>query len=139
MPTVGDSYGLQASWEVSERVTLGAWGSLSKVTALSTLDGQIDRGTQTIWQWAVTLALPDLGKEGNLAGLIIGMEPWVTSSTIRTLGSDQDTSVHVEAFYQYQINDNIGITPGIIWITSPNNNSNNKDLVTGTIRTTFTF
>ncbi len=88
---------------------------------------------------AVTLALPDLGQEGNLAGLIIGMEPWVTSSTIRTLGSDQDTSVHVEAFYQYQINDNIGITPGLIWLTSPNNNSNNKDLVTGTIRTTFTF
>ncbi len=139
VPTVADSYGLQASWELNDRIVLGAWGSLSKVTALSSLNGQIDRGTQTIWQWALTLALPDLGKEGNLAGLLVGMEPWVTDSSIDALGDDEDTSFHVEAFYQYQINDNIGITPGIIWISSPDNNSNNEDLIIGTIRTTFTF
>ncbi len=139
VPTVADSYGLQASWEVSDRIIVGAWGSLSKVTALSSLAGRIDRGTQTIWQWAATLALPDLGKEGNLAGLIVGMEPWVTDSSIDNIGDDEDTSFHVEAFYQYQINDNIAVTPGIIWISAPDNNSNNDDLIIGTIRTTFTF
>ncbi|MDJ0902600.1 MAG: carbohydrate porin [Xenococcus sp. MO_188.B8] len=34
---------------------------------------------------------------------------------------------------------NIAITPGIFWVTSPDNNSNNDDLVIGVIRTTFTF
>ncbi|HHP7229884.1 MAG TPA: iron uptake porin [Xenococcaceae cyanobacterium] len=137
--TVSDSYGLQASWELSDRIIVGAWGSLSKVTANSSLDGQIDRGTQTIWQWAATLALPDLGKEGNLAGLIVGMEPWVTDSSIDALGEDEDTSFRVEAFYQYQINDNIAVTPGVIWVSAPDNNSDNDDLLIGTIRTTFTF
>ena len=139
VPTVADSYGLQASWAISDRIVVGAWGSLSKVTALSTLNGQIDRGTQTIWQWATTLALPDLGKEGNLAGLIFGMEPWVADSSIDGTGEDEDTSFHVEAFYQYQINDNIAVTPGVIWITAPDSNSNNDDIIIGTIRTTFTF
>ena len=137
--TISDAYGLQASWAVSDRIVVGAWGSLSKVVADSSLDGRIDRGSQTIWQWAATLALPDLGKEGNLAGLIVGMEPWVTDSSIDTLGDDEDTSLHVEAFYQYKINDNIAITPGVVWISAPDNNSDNDSLLIGTIRTTFTF
>ncbi len=139
VPTVADSYGLQFAWELSDRLVIGGWGSLSKVTALSTLNGQIDRGTQTIWQWAATLALPDLGKEGNLAGLIVGMEPWVTDSSINGVGEDEDTSFHVEAFYQYQVNDNIAITPGVVWISAPDNDNDNDSLLIGTIRTTFTF
>ncbi|MEP0884279.1 MULTISPECIES: carbohydrate porin [unclassified Coleofasciculus] len=34
---------------------------------------------------------------------------------------------------------NISITPGIIWLTSPNQNRDNDDIIIGTIRTTFTF
>lgn len=112
---------------------------MSKVTNLSSLDGQLDRGTQDIWNWAATLAFPDLGKEGNLGGVIIGMEPWVTESSIDNLGDDEDTSLHVEAFYEYRFNDNIAVTPGVIWITAPDNNDANDDLIIGTIRTTFTF
>ena len=67
------------------------------------------------------------------------MEPWVSSSSIKALGKDKDISFHVEAFYQYQITDNIAVTPGIVWITAPDNKNNNDDLVIGAIRTTFTF
>ncbi|MBE9166380.1 carbohydrate porin [Pleurocapsales cyanobacterium LEGE 06147] len=139
VPTVSDSYGIQVSWAISDRFVVGGWGALSKVTSLSTLGGQLDRGTQDVWNWAVTLAFPDLGQEGNLAGIIVGMEPWVASSTIETLGDDEDTSLHLEAFYQYQVTDNISLTPGVVWITAPNNNNDNDDLVIGTIRTTFSF
>ena len=66
------------------------------------------------------------------------MEPWVTSSSINSLGQDQDISLHLEAFYQNQITDN-SVTPGIVWITAPNNNNNNEDLVIGVIRTNFSF
>ncbi|MGK7936243.1 MAG: iron uptake porin [Xenococcaceae cyanobacterium] len=139
VPTVSDSYGVEFSWLVSDRLVFGGWGGLSKVTTLSSLEGQIDRGTQNIWNWAATLAFRDLGKEGNLTGIIVGMEPWVTNSSIDTLGKDEDISFHLEAFYQYRITDNIAITPGIVWITAPDNNRNNNDLVIGVIRTTFTF
>jgi hypothetical protein len=46
-----------------------------------------------------------LGKKGNLAGVILGMEPKVTNSTINQLPKDTDTSYHIEAFYQYQLID----------------------------------
>lgn len=139
VPTVSDAYGVELSWFLSDRVVVGGWGALSKVTTLSTLGGQIDRGTQDIWNWAATLALTDLGKQGNVGGFIVGMEPYVESSDLETLGEDEDTSLHLEAFYQYQINKNIAVTPGVVWITAPNSDNNNEDLVIGTIRTTFSF
>ena len=137
--TFSNSYGVELSWGISDRFVLGGWGTLSKVTNLSTTDTITDKGTQNIWNWAATVALLDLGKEGNLAGFIVGMEPFVADSSINNLGADRDASLHLEAFYQYQVNDNISITPGVVWITAPDNDSNNDDLVIGTIRTTFSF
>lgn len=142
IPTSSNSYSLGFSWEVADFLVLGGWGTYSNVTTLSTADGQIDRGRQNIWNWAVTLAMPDLGKEGSVAGLILGMEPWVTSSTINIPGrsnTDSDASFHIEGFYEYPVTDNISITPGVIWITAPNSDSDNNALVIGTIRTVFTF
>ncbi|GAB4233946.1 MAG: iron uptake porin [Stanieria sp.] len=139
VPTVSNSYGLQFSYRLSSRLIVGGWGALSKVATLSTLGGQLDRGTQDVWNWAATLAFPDLGSEGNLAGIIVGMEPWVTDSSIEGIGDDGDTSLHVEAFYQYQVTDHIAVTPGVVWVSAPDNNQNNDDLLIGTIRTTFSF
>jgi hypothetical protein len=139
-PTVSNSYGLELSWTISDRLILGGWGGLSKVSSLSTLNQQLDRGTQNIWNWAATLAIPDLGKEGNLGGIVLGSEPTVTSSTSDSLVADQDRALHLEAFYQYQVNNNIAITPGVIWITEPDSNTVDlEDLVIGTVRTTFSF
>ena len=92
-----------------------------------------------IWNWAVTLGFPDLGKEGNLGGIIVGMEPKVTDSSVNQIAEDDDTSLHIEAFYQYQLTDNIAITPGVIWLTAPDHNSDNDDVVIGVLRTTFSF
>jgi hypothetical protein len=96
----------------------------------------------SIWNFAVNLAFPDLGKKGNVAGIIFGMEPKVTSvsrSLRNTIGKDRDTSLHIEGFYQYQVTDNVAITPGIIWLTAPDHNNRNADDVIGVIRTTLTF
>ena len=139
-PTVSNSYGLELSWAISDRIIVGGWGGLSKVSNLSTLDRQLDRGTQDIWNWAATLAFPDLGKEGSMAGIVFGSEPTATNSTIDNLEADRQRSLHLEAFYQYQVSDNIAITPGVVWITEPDTNiQNSDDLVIGTVRTTFSF
>ena len=144
VPTSSNSYGAQFSFALSDRLVIGGWGGLSKVRTLDEFaaDGLlVGRGTQDIWNWAATLAFPDLGKEGSLGGIIVGMEPWVASSSIDVEGFDEDdeTSLHAEAFYQYQLNDNIAITPGVIYVNNPDNNENNDDLFIGTLRTTFTF
>ena len=139
--TVSNSYGLELSWAISDRLIVGGWGGLSKVSNLNTLNEQVERGTQDIWNWAATLALPDLGKEGSMAGIVVGSEPKVTSSTIDTDNFREDDlrSLHLEAFYQYQVSDNIAITPGVVWITEPDTDTPNDDLVIGTVRTTFSF
>ncbi len=80
---------------------------------------------------AVTLAFPNLGKEGNLGGILVGMEPKVTDidSSLNAGQADKDTSLHLEAFYRYQLTDNIQITPSVIWLTAPNHDLDNNDIV----------
>ena len=144
VPTSSNSYGAQFSYALSDRIVIGGWGGLSKVRTLDAVnvDGQVvGRGSQDIWNWAATLAFPDLGKEGSMGGIIVGMEPWVSDSSIDAegFGEDEEKSLHAEAFYQYQLNDNIAITPGVIYVNKPDNNSDNDDLFIGALRTTFSF
>ena len=129
-----NSYGVEASIGITNNIVLGGWAGY---TNSRTLNG--DRGEVDIWNYAVTLGFPDLGREGNLAGIIAGVEPKVTSSNIAGLDRDRDTSYHLEAFYQYKLTDNITITPGVIWLTSPDHNNDNDDVVIGALRTTFSF
>jgi len=129
------------SWQLSDRFVFG-WLATPTLVSL-TAGGLFDRGNLT--SGTMTLAFPDLGKQGNLLGFVVGMEPKVTDSTISSanpdldVDEDEDTSLHIEGFYQFQLTDNIAITPGAIWITAPNFNNDNDDIVIGTIRTTFTF
>ncbi|OKH51905.1 hypothetical protein NIES2101_16595 [Calothrix sp. HK-06] len=139
VPFNTSSYGVQASIGISDKIVLGGWAGYSNARNMATTAAFPDRGSAEIWNWAVTLGLPDFGKKGNLAGIIFGMEPRVTRSTIDGLTRDQDTSYHIEAFYQYQVSDNITITPGVIWLTAPDHNNNNDDVVIGALRTTFSF
>ena len=145
--TANNSYGLEFSWKVTDGFVLGGWGGFTKSSTLNPIalseEEILPRGTLDIWNWAVTLAFPDAFQEGNLAGIIVGMQPWVANSTVAIAdgfsAKDSNTSMHLEAFYQYAINNNISITPGILVITSPNNDDRNSPLVMGTIRTTFSF
>ncbi len=131
---VSNSYGAQASLRLNPRFILGGWAGLTNARILGIGDARI-------WNYAVTLALPDLGKEGNLLGFVVGREPYLNkleaASNLRSFRND--TSWHVEGFYKYQLTDNISLTPGVIWITNPNQNRRNDDIIIGTLRTTFTF
>ncbi|MDB9446202.1 iron uptake porin [Anabaena sp. CS-542/02] len=132
-PFSSNSYGLQASIDINERFVLGGWAGYTNSQLTD------NPGKAEVWNYAVTLGFPDLGKRGNLAGIIAGVEPKVTTSTIPGVNTDPNTSYHLEAFYQYQLSDNITITPGLIWLTSPDHNNNNNDVVIGALRTRFSF
>lgn len=136
------SAGLGFTWRIADPVVIGGWGGYTHAETLDTIDGQIPRGSLDIWNWAATIAFPDLLKEGSTGGIIFGMQPWVANSDLNIAGvdvEDRDTSFHIEAFYEYALTDNIKITPGVIVITAPDYNNDNSPLVIGTIRTTFTF
>lgn len=131
---VSNSYGAQASLRLNPRFILGGWAGLTNARILGVGDARI-------WNYAVTLALPDLGKEGNLLGFVVGREPYLdkleAASSLRSFRNDQ--SWHIEGFYKYQLTDNISVTPGVIWVTNPNQDRNNDDIIIGTLRTTFMF
>ncbi|MEG4810429.1 iron uptake porin [Microcoleus sp. F8-D3] len=131
---VTNSYGAQASLRLSPRFILGGWAGLTNARILGIGDARI-------WNYAVTLALPDLGKEGNLLGIVVGREPYLdkleAASSLRSFRNDD--SYHVEGFYKFQLSDNISVTPGVIWVTNPNQDDRNDDIIIGTLRTTFTF
>lgn len=85
----------------------------------------------------------DLLQEGSQAALIVGAEPYLTAIDTDGDGDDNaienDVPIHLEAFYKYKLNDNISVTPGVIWLPTPNQDADNSDIVIGTLRTTFTF
>jgi hypothetical protein len=146
LPTSTNAYGVQASFQFSPKFFINGWVGYTNTRTLAQLAGDngavLERGDYSTWNYAVNLVFPDLGTPGSVAGIIFGMEPKVTgaSGSIRNvIGRDQDTSFHVEAFYQFRVTENIAITPAVVWLTAPDHNSNNDDIVIGAVRTTFTF
>ncbi|MBE9209996.1 iron uptake porin [Nostoc sp. LEGE 06077] len=146
--TSANHYSFQASYRLNPKFVLSGWVGYTSAIAETTFSPNVNRGDQAdIWNWAVTLAFPDLGKKGNLGGIIFGQPPKVTDNdfgeNVRTPTSarreDSDTSYRIEALYRYQVNDNISITPGLLVIFNPEHNTNNDTIYTGIVRTTFRF
>ncbi|MBE9216876.1 iron uptake porin [Plectonema cf. radiosum LEGE 06105] len=129
---LSNSYGVQAQLDLSSKFSIRGWGSYTDVD----FNGG---GDAEIWNYAVALVFPDLGKKGGLAAIVAGAEPYAGDISPRPADFTNDTPIHIEALYRYPINNNISITPGIIWLKSPNQNDNNNDVFIGALRTTFTF
>jgi len=131
--TNSDSLGFQFALAVAPKLQINGWLGYTKVNLRDRdLDGDI-------WNGALLLGLPDLGKPGNLAGLAIGIQPYLTNLDNFNQEFEQDPPFHVEGFYKLQMTENISLTPGFIWLLSPNQDADNKDIFLGTVRTTFTF
>ena len=129
--TSTNAYGGEFFWQVSPSFGIGAWLGYIQATAIGVGDGEL-------WNYALSFVFPDLGQEGNLGAVIVGAQPYLGSLS----GVDpfpNSTPLHIEAFYRHQINQYISITPGVIWHPAPNQNQNNSDIVTGTLRMTFSF
>ena len=130
-----NSYGIEGSFQISPKISINAFGLFTDVNVPSDDDADAE-----IWSYGVGLAFPDLGKEGNLGGIIVGAEPYVGGCDgDDCAASEDDVALHFEGFYKYQLNDNLSITPGIIYITAPFGDNDNDAGIIGSIRTTFTF
>ncbi|MBD1854717.1 MULTISPECIES: iron uptake porin [Leptolyngbya] len=134
-PVVTNGFGVQAEYRFSPTFSINGWYYRANASSKS---GVTDGADATIQAWAVALAFPDLGKKGNLGGLIVGMPSKATSNDVQGF-RDPNTSIQIEAFYRYMLNDKIGITPGLIVITNPEHNSANDTVYLGVLRTTFNF
>jgi len=122
--TTANSYGVQAAYQLSDTLALNAFGMY---TDAQQSDGAAEA---EIWSYGAGLSLPDLGKEGNLASIFVGTEPYE---------GNQEPPLHIQGMHKYQLNDNVSITPGVVYVVSPNGNEDDNDAVIGALRTTFTF
>ncbi|NEQ42751.1 MAG: iron uptake porin [Leptolyngbya sp. SIOISBB] len=142
-----NAFGATLDWDVTPRFTLGGWGGYTT----SVTPGE-DGSVETV-NWMAFMNFPDLFGPGNLGGLYVGQPPRITSSDLRqgqnipdllagNLGDPGDqpgSTLHIEAFYRYQMTDNISLTPGVIVLFEPANASGSDTITIGALRTTFRF
>lgn len=147
--TSSDLYAIQGYYRVSEHFNIHGWAGYINASAKGSgssliADGRgggfvgnvSDGSNADIWYGAVGLTFPDVGGEGNLPGILVGLPPKVTNSDVR---EDRNTSYHVEAFYRFQVNDYISITPGFWVVFNPENDARNDTQYVGVLRTSFDF
>ncbi len=125
-----DSYGFQALYDISPSVSLRGWVGYTKAQLQNV-------GDADILNYALILAFPDLGRQGNFGALIFGAEPYLTSLS-GNVPFARATPFTLEAQYKYALSRNISITPGLIVLFNREQISDSTALI-GTVRTTFTF
>jgi hypothetical protein len=130
-----NSYGVQGSWRLNRHFNLGGWVGFTQATG----EDLSSKPTADIFNYAITLAFPDAGKDGDLAGIIIGQPPKVISNEYGREFTDEANSWHLELFYRFPATDNIAITPSLLVITNPEHKYNSDTIYIGTVRTTFSF
>ncbi|MEH1797300.1 MULTISPECIES: iron uptake porin [unclassified Nostoc] len=129
-PSSSNSYGVSAAFRPSDKLSISGFVSYHDVTGVGAGDDY------EAWSYGLGVALPDFGKKGNVLGVFAGAEPY---SFNRPGFVGNNVPYHFEGFYKYRVSDNISVTPGVIWLTSPGQSSANDDAIIGTLRTTFTF
>ncbi|AKG24748.1 iron uptake porin [Calothrix sp. 336/3] len=137
--------GATIAWRATENLHLGAWGGWTHSDPVN-LSGSVETTN-----WMLFAALPNLGRPGNLGGIMVGQPPKITSSNLPngfnfpnfseggTKGGRDDTSLHVELFYRTQITENLSLTPGVFVVFNPDHNASNDPLIVGALRATFRF
>jgi hypothetical protein len=139
-----NSYGLSAAYKASENVSINGYVSYTSANGTGSIGGATNSFNSDILAYGLGVALPNVGQPGNLLGFFVGQSPSVTNvnNIANSLGAPgtpfNTNSYHLETFYKYKLNDNISITPGLIYLTSPNQIKDSGSLI-GTVRTTFTF
>ncbi len=147
-PTTGfdtQAVGATVAYRINPNLEIGGWGGW-------TFSNPEDiEGSVTTNNWAVFAAFPNLGRRGNLGGIVVGQPPKITSSSLPdgfnfpnfsdngTPGGRDGTSLHVEMFYRAKLNRNLDITPGFFVVFNPDHNQSNDALIVGALRATFRF
>lgn len=130
-----NAVGGTATWRFSPNIAFTGYGAAFFIDN----DGGPSAST-TITSWMAGLYFTDLFKEGNSAGILFGQPIYRTDAGgAATLPNDRTTPYHLEAYYRFQVTDNISITPGAFVLFNPEGNDNNETTTVGVLRTTFIF
>ncbi|MBW4499588.1 MAG: iron uptake porin [Scytonema hyalinum WJT4-NPBG1] len=120
-----DSYGVNVELTLAEK--FGIFGRYGYGNFDNTAFGDIKPN-----YWMAGVGVRDLFTRGALAGIAVA-QPFV----VNQIGDS--TQTNFEAFYNYPFSRNIQVTPTVQVITHAGNEESNGTIVTGTLRTVFSF
>ncbi|MBD1868467.1 carbohydrate porin [Cyanobacteria bacterium FACHB-471] len=129
--SVANTYGTQVNFKLGNVFEIGGGIAYTDVSGLG------NNPDYELWSYQGTLAINDLGGEGNQLGILAGVPTY--TADLREFGAEDDTAFLAEVYYLYRLNDNISFTPSLIYIVNPFNNQQIDDTFIGTLRTTFSF
>lgn len=118
-------FGVNAELALSDRV--GLFGRYGYGIYPNTTVGDINPQ-----YWMAGLSFRDVLIPKSIAGVAIG-QPFIESAI------GDATQTNIEAFYNIPVNDYIRITPILQVITDPANQAANGTIISGTVRTVFSF
>ncbi len=116
-----------ANFELALSQQIGIFGRYGYGSYDNTLQGDINPN-----YWMAGVAFRDLFAPGALAGVAAG-QPFIEDAV------GNATQTNFEAFYNFPLSDNIKITPLVQAITNSGNQDSNGTIITGTLRTVFSF
>ena len=119
-----DVFGVNVELALSRR--LGIFGRYGYGSYDDTTFGDIEPN-----YWMAGLSLRNFFVPGAVAGIAAG-QPFIESAV------GNATQTNFEAFYNFPLSENLGIAPLVQVITNPTNQEDNT-IVTGTVRTVFSF
>jgi hypothetical protein len=135
-----DHLGAQVNFQPAKWLNLSGWFGY-------TFAREPDSGQDAeLMNWAAVAAFPDLFREGNVGALAVGQQPSIVGGSVINPGVGSSAGADglqrnwlVQAQYQFKLNDNIAITPGVFVILNANNDSQNDAIFMPVVRTTFKF
>jgi hypothetical protein len=132
-----DIFGINAEWAITPNLGLfGRYGT-ANTQVNSAIDSYSDISSNT---YQIGFSLLDLFAPGNRFGVSYGQPIRVNAGTQNGVGLvPSGRESNIEVFYNFNLNDNITLTPDLQFISQPNNIASNPTITVGTLRMVFTF
>lgn len=128
-----NNYSIATKFNVTNTISLGGYFGY---TTASVEQGNANADILT---WNAYATFSDLLQERGSFIVSFGQPPSLTDSGGDALEKDPDSPYILNLEYQYNLNDNILLTPGGYILFNPNGDSDNNTIYVGTVRTTLRF
>jgi len=126
-----DGVGLRAYWKPE---STGAIPSVSVGYDIASIDAAASGDTEETAAWMVGLTWKDAFIDGNSAGFAFGANQYSTEK--KGGGDTDDENTVMEAWYTFQVSDNVSVTPALFVLTDPKGDDTKGDDVLGALVTT---
>ena len=128
-----NSYSIATKLNLTSNVSIGGYFGYTTASV-------IDEDTNAdILTWNAYTTFADLLKEGSAFIVSFGQPPSLIDSDGNALEDDRDAPYLLNLEYQYNLTDNIQLTPGCYVLFNPNGDSSNDTIYVGTLRTRLNF